>query len=51
MDAILNMFGLELPPDGFEVFLYIVKSAFGIVILNEMFKLIKALLTSFTSFK
>lgn len=51
MDAILNMFGISAPPAEFEIFLYVAKSCFGIVILNEIFKLIKALLCSFANFK
>lgn len=51
MDAVLKMFGCDIPPEGFEVLLYVVKASFGIIILNEIFKLIKALLCSIANFK
>lgn len=51
MDAVLNLFGLNIPPEGFEIFLYVVKAAFGIVCLNEVFKMITALLCSIANFR
>lgn len=51
MDAVLNVFGLAVPPEGFEVLLYVVRAVFGVVCLNEVCKMITALLCSIANFR